>query len=329
VVHLNDIAWVGSSLVTALREAGMEAELVDPARPGGAGLGPARLSLLPIRLLSLAWSAFWARRLKPDLVHLHYARHGWVAPFLDVPYVLHCHGTDVRDTPPGRGWGRIVAPAMRKAAAVVYATPDLSPWVARYRPDGQFLPNPIPIPSMPVTEIGADVLLGARLDPVKGVDALAHLMAELLRRRPSTSVTLIAHGSGVDHLRRTLGGAATVIPPVAHSEMIGLLAGHRAAVGQMGVGALGNFELEAMAAGRPTAARFRFPDGYPVPPPVIDGVDVADVARQLAELLDDEPSRMARGEASRAWVAEHHAPSKVAERLIGIYASVLARSGGA
>jgi glycosyltransferase involved in cell wall biosynthesis len=329
VVHLNDIAWVGSSLVTALREAGTQAELVDPARPGGAGSGPARLILLPIRLLSLTWTALRVRRLKPDLVHLHYARHGWVAPLLGVPYVLHCHGTDVRATLPGRGWGRIVAPAMRGAAAVVYATPDLAPWVARYRPDGQFLPNPIPMPSMPVTEIGADVLLGARLDPVKGATAIGELMAELLRRRPSTSVTLIAHGSGVDRLRGTLGGATTVIPPVPHAELTTLLAGHRAAVGQMEVGALGNFELEAMAAGLPTAARFRFPDAYAVPPPVIDGVDAADVARQLAELLDDEPSRVARGEASRAWVAEHHAPSKVAERLIGIYTSALARTAGA
>jgi phosphatidylinositol alpha-1,6-mannosyltransferase len=162
---------------------------------------------------------------------------------------------------------------------------------------------------------------------VKGTDAIAELMAEVLRRRPSTSVSLISHGSQVDRLRRVIGSAGTVISPVPHAAMGALLARHRAAVGQMKAGSLGTFELEAMAAGLPTAARFRFPDAYPVPPPVIDGSDPADIAGQLIELLDDEAARNARGAASRGWVAEHHAPARVADRLIAIYASVLARNG--
>lgn len=328
MVHLNDIAWVGSSTVAALRERGVDAELVDPARPGGTSSGPLRSLLLPVRWLTLAGATFRARGLDADVFHLHYARHGWVAPLLNAPYVLHCHGTDVNATPPGRGWGRIVARAMRGAAAVLYATPDLAPSVAAYRPDGEFMPNPIavaPVPAAPADPTG-DILLGVRLDPVKGTDAIADLMAEVVGRRPSTSVTLIAYGSQVDRLRRILGKAGTVVSHVPHAAMGTLFARHRVAVGQMKVGALGTFELEAMAAGLPTAARFRFPDAYPVPPPVVDGNDPADVAGQLIELLDDEAARSARGTASRGWVAEHHAPARVADRLIGIYTSVLARN---
>ena len=316
-------------MVAALRERGVDAELVDPARPGGTSSGPLRSLLLPVRWLTLAGATLGARRLDADVFHLHYARHGWVAPLLNAPYVLHCHGTDVNATLPGRGWGRIVARAMRGAAAVLYATPDLAPSVAAYRPDGEFMPNPIavaPSPEAPADPT-ADVLLGVRLDPVKGTDAIAELMAEIMRRRPSTSVTLISHGSQVDRLRRVIGSAGTVISPVPHAAMGSLFASHRVAVGQMKVGALGTFELEAMAAGLPTAASFRFPDAYPVPPPVVDGNDLADVAGQLIELLDDQQMRNARGAASRGWVVDHHAPERVADRLIGIYASVLARNG--
>jgi glycosyltransferase involved in cell wall biosynthesis len=329
-VHLNDIAWVGSSQVAALRQAGVDAELIAPPRPGAASNGMVRELLLPVRLLALAGGALRARGRRADLVHLHYARHGWVAPLLGTPYVLQCHGTDVRATPPGRGWGRIVERAMRGAAAVLYSTPDLEPWVAAYRPDGQFLPNPIPLPAPPARPAAlrsADVLVGVRLDPIKGAEAIATLMAEVLRRRPRTSVTVIAHGSQVDRVRRALGRAGTLIPPVAHSRMAGLLADHRVAVGQIGVGILGNFELEAMAAGLPTAARFRFPDAYPSAPPVIDGEDVSDVARQLVEALDDDSVQAARGAASRAWIGEHHAPSRVAERLLAIYREALGARG--
>jgi hypothetical protein len=326
VLHLNDIAWVGSALVDALRQAGADAELLVPPRPGVGSPGPLRPLLLPMRLLALAGIALQARWRGPDLVHLHYARHGWVAPLLDRPYVLHCHGTDVRDTTPGRGWGRVVEPAMRRAAAVLYATPDLAGAMAAYRPDALFMPNPIPIPDVAaVAPARTDVLLGVRLDAGKGAADIERLMAELLRVRPATTVTLVSHGAQADRLRRRLGAAATLAAPVPHASMPKLLAPHRVAVGQMHVGALGNYELEAMAAGLPTAARFRFPDAYPEAPPVIDGDDPAGVARELAMLLDDPDALRARGAASRQWVATHHAPPRIAERVLALYREIMAR----
>lgn len=325
VAHLNDIAWVGSELVAALRRAGVEAQLVSPARPGAHGPGPVRGLLLPTRLLSLAVGAARARGLHPDVHHLHFARHGWVAPLLGGPYVLHCHGTDVRGTAPGSGWGRVVSAAMRGAAAVLYSTPDLAPWVAAYRPDGAFLPNPVDVsPPLPPPEPVADILVGVRLDPIKRPDLIAASLAEVLRLRPSTTVTLIDHGLQVDEVRRALGDAARVVPPVPHAAMKTLLLGHRAAVGWMGMGVMGNFELEAMAAALPTVAQFDYPDAYPAPPPLVDAADPRRAASALVDLLEDEPARAAWGAAGRAWVTQHHDPGRIAEQLVDVYASVLA-----
>ena len=315
--------------MAALRLGGIQAELVAPPRPGATLATPLSTLLLPSRLLALAGGALRARQFQADVYHLHYARHGWVAPLLGGPYVLHCHGTDVRDTLPGHGWGRVVAAAMRGAAAVLYSTPDLARWVAAYRADGQFLPNPIGVPApieRPVEQT-TDVLVGVRLDPIKGPDAIAQCLAEVVRLRPATTVTLIDHGSQVGRVQRALREVATTVSPVPHAAMPSLFARHRVAVGWMGLGVLGNFEFEAMAAGLPTAAHFGYPDAYTTAPPVIDAPEPVEQARALVELLDNEPARAAHGEASRAWVAEHHDPARIAQRLIGIYGSIIAASG--
>ena len=60
---------------------------------------------------------------------------------------------------------------------------------------------------------------------------------------------------------------------------------------------------------------------------MIDGDDLDDVARQVVEALDNISVQAARGAASRAWVAEHHAPSRIAGRLVDIYRGALGARG--
>jgi glycosyltransferase involved in cell wall biosynthesis len=93
----------------------------------------------------------------------------------------------------------------------------------------------------------------------------------------------------------------------------------------MGIGAIGNYELESMAAGLPTVSAFHYPDAYDAPPPVIDEGDPVRSARRLASLLDDELARLTLSAAGRQWVRTHHAPAMVADRLLAIYRELLAR----
>jgi len=110
VVHVNDIASVGSELVDGLRELGVDASLVDPARPGARIRYPLKMAALPFRALALAGTALRLRRRPAELLHVHYARLGFLGALSGRPYVLHCHGTDIRGVTPRSAWGAATAP---------------------------------------------------------------------------------------------------------------------------------------------------------------------------------------------------------------------------
>ena len=290
-------------------------------------LYPWKAGLLPLRLASVVATAAAVRREAPDLVHVHYARLGWAGPLTGRPFLVHCHGTDLRGVTPGSAWGRVTGPWLRAAATVLYATPDLEAWARPFRQDAIFLPNPIPIHEAAGESAAAsrDLLVGVRLDPIKGPASIAATLAALRAIRPATTVTIIDQGSEVRSTLEAAGGAARLIPRLAPDAMPALLADHRAAIGQMGIGAIGNYELESMAAGLPTVSAFHYPNAYDAPPPVIDEGDPVGSARRLATLLDDEPARLSMAAAGRLWVTSHHAPAMVADQLLKIYREVLAR----
>ncbi|MGH2455818.1 MAG: glycosyltransferase family 4 protein [Candidatus Limnocylindria bacterium] len=326
VVHLNDLAFSGSQLVAGMRQRGIEAHLIDPARRRrGPGVAR-RMASLPIRIGALLAAAARARRLRPDIVHLHYARMGWLAALIGRPFVLTCHGTDIRGVRPGSAWGRLTAPWLARAGQVLYATPDLELWVRAFRPDARFVPNPIPLPAPAATEnLGRDVFVGVRFDAVKGPRHVIRTLVRLLEVRPQTTITLVDQGHDRALALAALGDRVSVIGYVAHETLPAVLAGHRVAIGQMAVGALGNYELEAMAAGLPTVASFRYPAAYAAPPPVIDAGSPEGTAERLAALLDDEPARARLGAESRAWVAEHHGTAAIVDEVLAVYREVLAR----
>jgi hypothetical protein len=95
----------------------------------------------PIR--AVEWTRL-VRRLRAeqyDVIHIHYAYLGMVGVLGKFPYILHCHGGDIRDITPFTRW--ITSRALKNAGLVFFATPDLGPGVRKTRPDAAFLPNPI------------------------------------------------------------------------------------------------------------------------------------------------------------------------------------------
>jgi len=326
IAHVNDIAFVGSELVAALREVGESAELVDVPRPGSGWSTPWRELTAPLRLLAPLTVVPRLRRGRYDVVHLHYAWKASAGPFSGRPFVLHCHGTDVRGRTPREPVGLLIAQIAARAARVYYSTPDLADTVQAFRADAEFLPNPIDLARFRPGQRDdrgptRDLLIPVRLDASKGLETILAVVELLLELRPETSITLVDHGSGVERVRLAARGRAALQARVRHDAMPVLLRGHRAVLGQFQVGALGNTELEALACGVAVAAGFRYPDAYASPPPLVaSGVDDPEVvARGLAAVLDDGPARAALGEASVAWVATTHAAPAVARRLVAAY----------
>jgi glycosyltransferase involved in cell wall biosynthesis len=324
VVHVNDIAWVGRSLVAALRRRGDSVALIDVPKPGAGLPYPWKLGAIAIRLPILLAISLQVRRRAPAIVHIHYATQAVVGPLSGRPFVIHCHGSDIRGLDRGGLWGRVLGLLFARASLVLYSTPDLAEAARGLRADAVFLPNPIDVRAFaPGGVRDVDVLVGARLDSVKGAEIAIQGIDRLLARRPSTTVTVVANGRLAGEAVALLRARARFMAPVAHAEMPQLLRRHRVAVGQFRVGAVGQFELEAMACETPVVADFRFPRAYATPPPIEAARDADQVATALERLLDEDDRRAQLGRDAREWIVANHADDAIAARLDGLYRAAL------
>ena len=325
IVHVNDIAAVGSTLVRAMTELGHDAELVEPWRPGAGLRYPVKLAALPLRAAGLVAAAAAVRRRDPDVVHVHYARLGIVGPLAGRPFALHVHGSDIRGVARGSLWGREVAPFLRHARLVYYTTPDLAGWTRPFRPDSIFLPNPIEVDrfrpraeDLPGLEL-RDLLVGLRLDATKGVDTIVEVLRRLAVTRPTATITIVAHGVGLDRAVAAAGPGAQVVPLARRVDLPVLIRGHRLALGQFHVGAMGNYELECMASGVPVVMRFDFGRAYPSPPPVANVGTADEAAEEIGRLLDDATARQRLADEGPPWVAANHGAAAIASRVLADY----------
>jgi glycosyltransferase involved in cell wall biosynthesis len=327
VIHVNEIASVSSGLVRGLRAAGVEAELIDPPKPGAAVAYPWKAATIPLRLAIQAAVAARLRLRRPDLVHVHYASQSAIGWLSGRRFVVHCHGTDVRGAVPSAGWGRALAPGLRRADAVMYSTPDLGPTVRAFRPDAELLPNPVDTdqftPGAPPTR---DVLVAVRLDPTKGAAEVMGGLRRLLVQRPETTATVIAFGAQAGQLTADLGPNVRLLAVVPHEAMPRLIQDHRTAIGQLAFGSIGVSELEILAAGVPVVADFRYHDVYPEPAPILQAASADEVARGLLEVLE---GRLPAGadRAARAWVVRYHGIPAVTDRLLRTYRRILSLGG--
>jgi glycosyltransferase involved in cell wall biosynthesis len=321
IAHVNDIAFVAGTLAAAQRRRGDEAAVFETPKPGAARGPLAKWLLAPVRAAGLAWLATRLRLGRWDIVHVHYATHAMVGAWSGRPYVVHCHGSDVRGVERGSLRGRLLRRYLGRASLVLYATPDLREWVLPYRPDASFLPNPIDVDAFaPRDEPAADLLLGVRLDPIKGAETAIVAAKQLLAVRPETRVTVIEQGPLAGLARRALGDRARFVAPVPHAELPGILAAHRVALGQFRLGILSQLELEAMACGAQIVAGLDYPEALDDMPPIALASDADSALRALLGALAQPAETEAEARRHRRdWVVAHHGASIVAEDLARRY----------
>ncbi len=328
IAQVNDIAAVGGTLARAMTALGEDAVLIEPRRVGTGLRYPWKAVTLPFRGAALLGAALRVRRGGFDLAHVHYARFGFMGPLTGRPDVIHVHGTDIRGIRPGSLWARETAPFLRRAALVYYATPDLAEWVLPFRPDARFLPNPIETASFrplaagdPARPNRRDLLVGVRLSPIKGLDEIVETLRLLAVRRPQTSITVVAQGEGLEQARLAAGPNAVVVARTSRDELPDLLRGHRLALGQFAVGAIGNYELEALSCGVPVVMRFDRGEAYATPPPIANAANAAAAAERICELLDDAAELDGLAALGPPWIDANHAALTVAARVLADYRS--------
>src|SRR5689334_1902757 len=96
IVEVNDIASVATEISRGLRARGHDVTFIQP-RLVGASLHPlVKPSVGPLRALDWAATVRRIRAGNYDVAHIHYAYLGNLGGLARMPYILHCHGTDLR-----------------------------------------------------------------------------------------------------------------------------------------------------------------------------------------------------------------------------------------
>lgn len=314
IAEINDIASVASEIGAGLRARGHEVTLYHP-RLVGANLHP-QIKPVTAPARALDWLDL-IRRIRQgnyDLVHIHYAYLGNIGALGGFPYILHCHGTDLRG---GTAVTRpLIRNALREARHVFYSTPDLEHYVAAVRDDGEFLPNPIDTsqfrPTTPAKE-RANVLIGCGLTEIKGAGRLLKACQALAQERPDIRITAIGGGQYTAAFQ-----ALPNVTVVAHQprwKLPGLINQHGIVLGQVRLGSAGMAELEAMACARPVVTWFNELHAYAEPPPYVPAVDSVDIVSAITRLVDSADTRESLGEKGRAWVEAHHGLERVVTRV--------------
>jgi glycosyltransferase involved in cell wall biosynthesis len=305
---------VASEIGAGLRARGHEVTLFHP-RLVGANLHPqVKPVTAPIRALDWLDLIRRIRQGNFDLVHIHYAYLGNVGALGGFPYILHCHGTDLR------GGTLVTRPlirnALREARHVFYSTPDLGAYIAPVRSDGEFLPNPIDTNQFrcitPASRRPTAFICCALTD-VKGAGRLLNACKRLAADRPDIRITAIGGGDYTQAFQALPN--VTIIARQPRWKLPALFNQHGIVIGQVKLGSAGMAELEAMACGRPVVTWFNELHAYADVPPYVTAVDGFDIASAVANLVDQPELRDELGQRGRAWVAEHHSLAEVVTRV--------------
>ena len=314
-VQVNDIASVASELAVALRRRGHHVDLLYP-RLHGAQLPPlGKLAVAPLRFVDWLRLAWHIRRGNYDAVHIHYGYLGIVGLIARVPYVLHCHGDDVRDVE-RRVWAPVIRLAIQRARHVYFSTPDLEEPLKRIRADAEFLPNPIDVDQFrpePLPSDAEDVLIACALAENKGVGAILEACAMLNREMPGVRVTAFESGAGAAAAQELANVLLLVHQP--REKLPALMTRHRVIVGQVHEGAVGMVELESLACARPVVAWFTYGEAYAEPPPFVQARTGEQIAAAITGLLEDPAGAARAGAAGREWVCRYHNAATMAERV--------------
>ena len=314
IAEINDIASVASDLATGMRRRGHDVIVIRPRLVGGGLHWAVKPVVSPVRAVEWAQIIRDIHRGGFDAVHIHYAYLGMLGVLGKFPYVLHCHGSDVREITPFTR--PLVATTLKHAAHVFYATPDLADFVLARRPDAEFLPNPVDSerfhPITPARDC-ADVFIACSLNDIKGARRILQACRRMAEVRPEILITAYAGGEYTEAFRKLPN--VRLIPHQTRENLPEIIGRHGVVIGQVLLGVVGMAELEALACARPVVCWYSFNEAYDERPPFVRAVDGFDIAKSVMRLVDDAEARQAVGEAGRTWVEHHHKVDATAERV--------------
>jgi phosphatidyl-myo-inositol dimannoside synthase len=279
----------------------------------------------------------------PDVIHAHWwLPSGWFVSRSATPYIVTCHGSDVRILERGSVLRMLAVPVFDRAARVTTVSHFLARDLGRLLPDfaADVQVTPMPVDTATFNDRSrfskqqpARILYAGNLVASKGVDVLIRAMAELVRRQVPCELKILGEGplqSDLLGLATRLGIARQVTWSrfVPQSEMpaeygvstVTVLPSRGNAEG------LGLTLVEALLSG---SAVVGTPAGG-IPEVVVhertgliakDG-DPIDLADQIQRLLTDEALRDSLVREGRAYALRTYSPGATIARFLEIYDAV-------
>jgi glycosyltransferase involved in cell wall biosynthesis len=326
ILHVHTINSVANLYAQGLAHRGHSSTIYEPSLAGGSASLPIKMAMMPGRIFSLRHIVGYLNWDQFDIVHIHWASYGALGLLSRIPFVVHCHGSDVRNRLQTPFFRLMLAPVFHRAAAVLCITPDLLPVVRSLRSDARFCPAPVDTAHFVPPEARAPqpwtVLLFTRLEPGKGVAVATEGIARFAGRHPEVRVLLLDYGVLSATYRQRYGARFAFVPRVTPERIRHLIWQADAVVGQFAVGALGLSELQAMSCAKPVIASFRYPEAYPTPPPICQATTPDEVDAHLERLFSCPQEAIAMGRCARDWVVRYHDCHSLAIWLESLYRSL-------
>ena len=283
------------------------------------------------------------RRFSPDIVHAHWwIPSGWFVSRSRIPFLVTCHGSDVRLLERSALLRRMGAGVLGRAARVTTVSRFLAEDIRRLLPQVStttvVTPMPIDVTSFAAGErelkaVPPRILYAGNLVPSKGVDLLLQAAALLSRRGVQYELKILGEGPARPELQ-SLAGQLSIIdrvtwaPFVPQSQMpqeygastVTVLPTRGNAEG------LGLTLVEALLAGSAVVATPA--GGIPeVVRPEVTGLlarpeDPADLAQQLERLIVSPDLRERLIGAGKELVLQTYSPDAAIGRFVELYHDV-------
>lgn len=328
IYNLNQVAEMYQE---DLAHRGHSVAIFEPSLAGAGASLPLKLAMMPQRIFHLRHVLGSLHPTHYDLVHIHWASYGLVGLASRIPYVIECHGSDVRYRLQHPLYRPVIKRIFNRAASVHCITPDLLPVVQSVCPSALFFPGPVDTDRFTITDKAIEdrltrqwtILLFTRLDPIKGPEIAVNGIARFLDHYPNVQVKLLDWGKLKEKFKRNYGERFEFISPVPPANVQNLLHSVDVVVGQCRLGILSFCELQAMSCAKPVITSFSYPEAYPTPPPLCQAARPEDIYNHLQYLFHNQEAARNLGKRARAWVISNHSRGQLAARLEEHYQSIL------
>jgi len=330
ILYIRNINQVAQTYANELTRRNHYIKVYEPDLAGGFASLPIKLALMPGRVLSLRHIVGKLNQNHFDIAHIHWASYGMLGLASRIPFIVECHGGDVRHRLKQPFFRSMLTPILRQAAIVLCITPDLLPVVQAVRPDATFFPGPVDTERFVPVE-GASphlsrpwtVLLFTRLDPEKGPEIATAGIVRFAQRHPDACIQLLDWGLLKEEYKERYGKRCEFLSLVPPEHVQRLILSADVIVGQFALGILSFCELQAMSCAKPVIVSFRYPEAYSTPPPVCQANTAEEIDEHLENLFQHPDMGIALGRDARAWVVNNHDPRILAGKLEMYYQSIV------